>query len=256
MPDSTVISFKNVSFSYNNTQILENASFDIKPGELVCIIGPNGGGKTTLVKLILGLLHPEKGQVAVFGKPPAITRARIGYMPQFSHYDPRFPITVMDIVLMGRLASGKLSSIWGKYGKKDKTAAFEALKQVEMDGYADRSFSELSGGQRQRVLIARALACEPDLLLLDEPTSNVDSDVEIKFHDTLKALNEKITILMVSHDIGFVSDIVKSVLCVNRRVVFHPTCSLTGEAIQDIYNDRMRMVRHDYRCSEYGKCND
>ena len=161
-------------------------------------------------------------------------------------------MTVRDVVLMGRLGGR-----WGgPYSKADKQAAATALAEMELTELKDRPFRTLSGGQRQRLLIARALACEPDMLLLDEPTANVDLMVEQKLHEILRNLNRRMTILMVSHDLGFVSQIVESVICVNRRVLVHPTSDITGEVIKDIYGGDLHMVRHDHRCSEEGHSSD
>jgi len=228
-------------FSYGREPVLEDVDLSIEDRSAVCIVGPNGGGKTTLVKLILGLLTPQKGEVRVFGQSPRYARLRIGYMPQHVQHDPQFPVTVKDIVLMGRLGR----STFGWAGRDDRRAAIEALEEVGMEEFTGRPFAALSGGQRQRVLIARALCCRPDLLLLDEPTSNVDSLVEAKLLDLLRTLNQKMTILMVTHDLGFVSGLVESVICVNRRVVVHPTSQITGAMIHDIYGGEVRMVRHD-----------
>ncbi|HOX37157.1 MAG TPA: ABC transporter ATP-binding protein [Candidatus Brocadiia bacterium] len=237
-----------VSFAYDGYEALRNVSLVIREGELCCVVGPNGGGKTTLLRLMLGALKPTRGEIRVFGLSPNAARARVGYMPQHSRYDPQFPVTVMDVVLMAR-AERRLG--W-RYTSADKSVAARCLEEVEMGGFSGRLFNALSGGQRQRVLLARALACEPQLLLLDEPTANVDVVVEDKLYSILKALGERMTIVMVSHDLGFVSDIVQSVICVNRRVVVHPTSNITGEVIRDIYGGDMRIVRHDHRCSEEG----
>jgi zinc transport system ATP-binding protein len=252
-----VISLRDVTFSYGGEPVLENATFSVADREAVCVVGPNGGGKTTLVRLILGLLTPQRGEVRVFGQPPRLARLRIGYMPQHVQHDPQFPVTAMDIVLMGRLGQPLadpapvsrslrfLSSLTGWRGRTDRRAAIAALEQVDMADFARRPFASLSGGQRQRVLIARALCCNPDLLLLDEPTSNVDSLVETRLLDLLRKLNGRMAIMMVSHDLGFVSQLVNRVICVNRRVVVHPTSAMTGDAIRDIYGGEVRMVRHD-----------
>jgi zinc transport system ATP-binding protein len=245
LPCEPVITLRDVYFSYGGEPVLEDVNLSVHDRQAVCIVGPNGGGKTTLVKLILGLLTPQRGEVRVFGQPPHRARLRAGYMPQHVQHDSQFPVTVMDIVLMGRLGQGALGRILGWPGRADRHAALDALAQVGMDDFGRRPFASLSGGQRQRVLIARALCCKPDLLLMDEPTSNVDSMVEARLLDLLRELNKRMTILMVSHDLGFVSGFVESVICVNRRVVVHPTHAMTGEAIRDIYGGEVRMVRHD-----------
>ncbi len=240
-----VISFQDVSFSYNGQTVLEQVTFNVEERDLICIVGPNGGGKTTLLKLMLGLIKPDTGVVLVNGEPPGNSRRRIGYMPQYVHHDPQFPVTVMDIVLMGRLGQSGLHGFFGWRTKTDRASALDALRRVGMEGYRDHPISELSGGQRQRVLIARALASEPELLLLDEPTANVDALAESRFIEILKELNLRMTILMVSHDLGFVSDVVERVICVNQRVHLHPTSEVTDEMIRNIYGADIRLVRHD-----------
>jgi zinc transport system ATP-binding protein len=245
MSPPPVITFENVSFSYGVAPVLEKVNFSIAERESVCVVGPNGGGKTTLVKLILGLLQPDAGKIHIFGQSPHLARERIGYMPQHLLYDPLFPVTVRDIVLMGRLKSGGWRGFFGWPNGEDREAALEALRQVGMEDFLRRPFSSLSGGQRQRVLIARALASRPDLLLLDEPTSNVDTLVESRLLDLLGELNKRMTIMMVTHDLGFVSEMVEKVVCVNRRVAVHPTNDVSGEIIHDIYGGHVRMVRHD-----------
>jgi zinc transport system ATP-binding protein len=242
--DKAIIVLRDVSFAYDHVPVLEHVDLTIMERELVAMVGPNGGGKTTLLKLILGLLRPDQGKVRVFSQPPERVRLRMGYVPQYVHYDPQFPVSVIDIVLMGRL--GRPS----RYGKLDREAAHEALHLVGMEEVADRPFEALSGGQRQRALIARALASESDLLLLDEPTANIDALVEAELFELLKEMNQRMTILMVSHDLALVSSIVKRAICVNRQVAMHPTSDITDGDMQQMYGGDLRMVRHDLSCFE------
>lgn len=243
MSQPPAIEISGLSFAFNGEPVLEGVNLTVQARDFAAMVGPNGGGKTTLLKLILGLLAPSGGCVLVLGQTPTRARAQIGYMPQHTQVDHSFPVTVMDVVLMGRLAcAGRL---WG-YGRADRLAASKSLEQVGLGGLAGRPFHDLSGGQRQRVLIARALAGEPKLLLLDEPTANVDVRGEREVFELLKELNQRIAVVVVSHDLGFVSPYVRSVICVNRRVVSHPTSQVTGQVIADIYGGEMRMVRHDH----------
>jgi zinc transport system ATP-binding protein len=237
-----VVNFQNVDFSYNGLPVLEDVSFAIQEKSFVSIVGPNGGGKTTLLKLVLGLLKPSRGTVTVFGMPPDKAWSFMGYMPQHVQFDPHFPVTVLDVVLMGRLRRGMRP---GPYRKKDKALCLDALRKLEMYDVRNRPFGALSGGQRQRVLVARALAAEPQLLLLDEPTSNVDMAVETELFELLHTLSEVITVVVVSHDLGFVSQYVEHVVCVNHRVFVHPTTAITGEMINELYGTNVRMVQHE-----------
>ena len=245
-----IVEFESVTFAYEQFPVLENVNLSIPRGEFASIVGPNGGGKTTMLKLILGLLVPLKGEIRLFGDTPRRTRNKVGYTPQFLRIDESFPVSVSDVVLMGRMVTG-LGKIW--YDKQDYAAANRALETMRLADVKSRPFQSLSGGQRQRVLIARALCGEPELLLLDEPTSNIDPSSEEVLFDILAELNKRLTIILVSHDIGFVSKLVNSVICVNRSVVVHPTSELNGKMIRDIYgSDNLQMIRHDHRCSEHG----
>lgn len=248
---SPIVQLDGVSFAYGEVVVLEGVHLSIWPGEWVLVVGPNGGGKTTLLKLILGLLEPTAGEVRLFGQEPAKTRHRVGYMPQHIQFDSLFPVTVMDIVLMGRLGTpGR--RLLGWYTRQDRQAAQEALAEVGLAGLENRPFAALSGGQRQRVLIARALCSRPELLLLDEPTAHVDPQAEGQLMEILQRLHRRMSIVMVSHDLGVVSPQIGSVLCVNRRLVVHPTTELTGEKIRQLYGEDLRMIRHDHRCSPEG----
>lgn len=236
-----VIVFDKLSFAYNGQVILQDVSFSLAEREFVSVVGPNGGGKTTLLKLILGLIHPIKGSVKIFGEEPHHVRYRIGYMAQYMNFDPKFPMSVRETVLMGRLGN----NVRWRFSREDKRLVQEKLEMVGLPERADDQFVELSGGQRQRVLLARALVSEPELLLLDEPTANIDVVIGGKLYDILIELNKHLTIVLVSHDLGFVSQAVNRVLCVNKQVRNHPTSEISGEIIQEIYGREMHMVRHD-----------
>ncbi|HFQ89910.1 MAG TPA: ATP-binding cassette domain-containing protein [Desulfobulbus sp.] len=243
-----VIEMEHVSFAYNAVPVLEDVNLKVVEREFIGIIGPNGGGKTTLLRLILGLLQPGTGRILVFGRPPARAASMLGYVPQHMQFDRDFPVSVLDVVLMSLAGRAGL----GPYRRRHLRAAEEALDTVELLHYRDRPFAGLSGGQRQRVLIARALAADPRMLLFDEPTANVDTSAGEKLYQILARLNRKMTILVVSHDIGFVHQYITSVVCVNRRVRIHPTSALDGRNITELYGEDMSLIRHDHRCSREG----
>ena len=246
------ISIRELSFAYDTQAVLTDVNLEIDPFDSICVVGPNGGGKSTLIKLIVGLLSPDSGSVRVFGKKPEESRLRIGYVPQYAQYDPQFPISVFEVVCMGRLGG----SFTGKYSREDKEQAMESLSVVGLTDIAGRPFSSISGGQRQRALIARALACGGDILILDEPTASIDHESEVKFFDILTRLNQTMTILMVTHEVGFASTFFKRIACVNRQVVIHPTSALTGDLIRDMYGGDLQMIRHDHYCSTEGHQHD
>lgn len=235
-----LICFKNVSLTFGVNQVLCDADFDVEAGDPLCVVGPNGGGKTTLLKLILGLIKPDSGTISVLGTTPKKARPQVGYMPQSLQFDPKFPITVNEIVGMGLLKPG--SSLFGNRGIGPLIA--EALEVVSMDARAENQFASLSGGQKQRVLIARAIVAKPTLLLLDEPTANLDLTLEEKLLETLIRFHPDMKIIMVSHDLGFVSGAVKQVLCVNKHVHTHPTESISAELIEDLYGSSPRRILH------------
>jgi zinc transport system ATP-binding protein len=206
------LAFDKVAFSYGQVPVLEDVSFHIHQGEFIALVGPNGAGKTTVLKLVLGLEKPQRGSVTLFGGEPGAGLGLTGYVPQHAGYDPTFPISVREVVEMGRLLP--LSRTWKK---GDKTAVDEALERAEITDLASRPYSALSGGQRRRVLVARALASRPRLLILDEPTANMDTESEARLFATLGSLKRNTTILIVTHDTGFVSSLTDGVLCVGDR---------------------------------------
>ena len=248
MNEDSVIKIRDLHFNYGDVPILEDINIDIQQKEFIGMVGPNGSGKTTLLKIILGLLVPDHGTVEVLGKPPVQSVKNVGYMPQFAPFTRDFPISVEETVLMGRL--GKTSSM-GFFSKEDKQLAAESMEAVEVLDLRKRSIGSLSGGQLQRALIARALTCNPEIMILDEPTANVDMKVEKDIFDLLKRLNEKITIIVVTHDIGFISQYIDRVACINRTLICHPTSELTGETIENLYGTHVHMVHHHHEGEDH-----
>lgn len=248
-----IVDCRHLSFGYGESLVLEDVNFTIHRGDSLCVIGPNGGGKSTLVRLILGLIEPGRGSLQILGQSPRKAQRAMGYVPQAMRFDAQFPISALDIVLMGRL--DRLTV--GRFSRECREAARAALDEVGMADLANRPFSDLSGGERQRVMIARALACEPELLLLDEPTANIDLSIEAQLIETLIKLRHKMTILMVTHDLDLVSSIGDSILCVNHRVHRH-SLPLSGETIKEIYSSRRRL-EHDRRSrhieGDHSACN-
>lgn len=236
-----VIQIRDVSFSYGEALVLEQVNLEIRAGEFVGLVGPNAGGKTTLLKLMLGLLEPQRGRVRVLGRPPRQGVRQVGYVPQFPTFPRDFPISVEQVVLTGRLGSGP---VLGWYRAADRAAARRVLAEVEALDLAGRSIGTLSGGQLQRVLLARALVAEPLLLILDEPTANIDQRMEGDIFDLLAQLNARLTILVVSHDIAFISGYVDRVACLNRTLVCHGTDRIDGDLIHQLYGDNVRQVAH------------
>jgi zinc transport system ATP-binding protein len=244
LTETAAVAIQDVSFAYAGQPVVRDASFSIAAGDFVSVVGPNGGGKTTLLKLILGLLEPDRGTVRVLGRTPKQARGRVGYMPQRVDVDPKFPATVRDVVLMGRL--GRLHPI-GPFGRRDLRIATDALAACDATELASRPFAALSGGQRQRVLIARAVACDPELLLLDEPTASLDPDVQDELYELLHRLNERMTVVLVSHDVATVSHHCRRVVCVNVDVALHDTAAI-GPELARLFpgHTSLRAVRHDH----------
>ncbi len=238
-----VIQFDNVSFSYTKAAVIENVTLSIRDAEFLGIVGPNAGGKSTLLKLILGLLQPDTGTIKVMGMSPNQGRSRIGYVPQYPAFLRDFPINVQDIVLHGRLGDTRW---YGPYLKEDKNIATQAMEAVEISDIREQPVESLSGGQLQRVLIARALACRPEILILDEPTANIDMRVEEDIFGLLKQYNDHMTIIVVSHDIGFISGYVDRVACLNQTLVCHTTEEISGKTIEELYGTPVRMIQHSH----------
>lgn len=214
-----ILKIKNLTVKYEQVLALDNINLEVKEGEFLAIIGPNGGGKTTLLKAILGLIPIEKGEISIDGKGIEKNRHLIGYVPQFSLVDRKFPISVLEVVMTAILKPG-LHPFF-KYSKENREVALNKLKMVGIEHLANRQIADLSGGEFQRLLIARALATEPKILFLDEPTASVDPYSKEQIYNLLNDLNKNVTIVMVTHDLHVLSKLVKSVACLNRTLTYH-----------------------------------
>lgn len=235
-----LIAVEGLKVSYDGKQALDCPSLLVCPGDFIGVIGPNGGGKTTLVKALLKSI-PYQGKVAYSDTLESRGVRRIGYLPQVHAVDKSFPIEVLDVVLSGLQAEKKL---FGRYSKKDRQKAEELLDFTGVKSLKNRIIGDLSGGEFQRVMLCRALISDPLLLILDEPNNFVDNAFENELYQLLKRLNEKMTILMVSHDIGTITRHVKSIVCVNRTAHYHPSGQITPEQL-DNYNCPIQLVYHD-----------
>jgi zinc transport system ATP-binding protein len=215
MTDHPLLEVKNVSFAYEGGLILEAVNLSVSQGEFIGIFGPNGGGKTTFLQLLMGFLKPIKGTIRFLNRPPKMTRSHIGYVPQMAAYDKQFPISVLELVLMGCLTQ---ASPWGTFSKTVKKKALTALEQVDLLDQQHAAFGSLSGGQAQRALIARALVSNPELLLLDEPTASIDAHAQKELGELFIRLKGEVTILMVTHDLQEISQRVDRWICINRQL--------------------------------------
>lgn len=236
-----VITLNHVWAGYGSTPVIEDINLIVNELDFIGIIGPNGGGKTTLLKVLLGLISPMQGEVKILDRSVKVGRRSIGYVPQWLEFDRDFPIQVEDVVRMGRLGKRRLLQ---RYNAKDRAIVTHSLEQVGILNLRSRPIGKLSGGERQRVYIARALASEPQILLLDEPTANVDTKIQKSIYELLKELNKNITILMISHDLGAISTYVKTVGCLNHHLSYHNDKQITSEMIEQTYQCPVDLIAH------------
>jgi zinc transport system ATP-binding protein len=231
-----LLEIKNLSAGYENNIVLEDISMEVFSGDFIGVIGPNGGGKTTLIKTILGLIKPISGEMNLF-----ISKTNIGYLPQVNQIDKRFPITVIDVVRSGKANSALFSSF--RKNTEEKEKAESLLAEMGISAIRNKPIGELSGGQMQRVFLCRALINQPELLVLDEPSTYVDNNFEGELYLKLKELNEQMAIILISHDVGTISFFVKTIACVNRSLHHHPSNIITEEQLTS-YNCPLQIITH------------
>jgi len=244
MNNSAVVQFNDVCFGYERQDVLHNVDISVPEKSLVAVVGPNGGGKTTLIKLALGLLKPRLGTVRVFSVPPEQSRHDIGYVPQHLNFDPEFPVSAFDVVLMGRTDRHR----FGPYRRGDRAKAAKALEKVRLRHLGRRPLSQLSGGERQRALIAQALVSDPRLLLLDEPTANVDPAAEHEIYDLLHELNKEMTVVVVSHNLNVVTRHASHIACVNRSVSLARMGDFSEGELHAFHRGDMTVLQHGPDC--------
>lgn len=237
-----ILSIRNLTVKYEHVLALENINLDVEEKDFLAIIGPNGGGKTTFLKAILGLIKKENGEILIEGKNIEKSRHLIGYVPQFSLVDRKFPISVLEVVITAILKPG-LHPFF-KYSKENKEVALRKLELVGIKDLANRQIADLSGGEFQRLLIARALATEPKILFLDEPTSNVDPRSKEQIYEVLYKLNKDITIIMVTHDLLAIAKNVKNIACLNRTLIYHGKTVLTENVVNQMYGCPVDLIAH------------
>ncbi|MDD3653523.1 MAG: metal ABC transporter ATP-binding protein [Desulfotomaculaceae bacterium] len=236
------IEIRSLSVYYNNLCALDSVNLNVKEQEFLGIIGPSGGGKSTLLKSVLNLVKPSSGSIKIFGQPLRLSLNQIGYVPQNIRFDRHFPINVKDVVLMGRISRHK--PLFLRYKQADLTIVSQILKDLEIGHLIDRQIGQLSGGQLQRVLLARALAVEPRILLLDEPTSNVDSYSKTLIYSILKELSRRIAVIVVTHDIWAISSLIDQVACLNVKLHYHGGTELNDEIIQNVFGCPVDLIAH------------
>jgi len=238
-----VAELRAVHATLSGRPVLEGVDLRIGPNDFIAIIGPNGGGKSTLLRVLLGLVPAGQGDVLLWGRPPAVHRHRVGYVPQFPRFPGGFPLTVADVVGMGRLYRRSLLS---RLRGEDRDAVEHQLSRLGLSDLRRRPISELSGGQRQRVLIARALAAAPELLLLDEPTASLDASTAGAVYELLAELGESLPILLVSHDLTAVAQHVKTIGCLNRRLYYHSARELRADDVAATYGCPVDLIAHGH----------
>jgi zinc transport system ATP-binding protein len=239
---NTIVQIKELSVFYEDTCALENINLNINEGDFLGIIGPNGGGKTTLLKAILGFIAPSEGSISIQGNSNFHSKIKIGYVPQHTVFDRNFPINVLDVILMGLLNNKNL--FLRRFSIKEKETALCVMKQVGISELKNRQIGQLSGGQMQKVLLSRTLLQKPDLILLDEPTASMDTASRTRIYEIIKALNKEMTIVAVTHDTSFISSHVKTIACLNKKLFYHGEPALDESVVEQVYGCPVELLAH------------
>ncbi len=236
------VEINNLNVQYNNIPALLDINLSVAENDFLAVIGPNGGGKSTLIKAILGIIEPQCGTIKIFGQTPEKYYSPIGYVPQFSNFSRNFPIRVIDVIMTGRL-SGKIN-LFHRYTGKDYKIAENLMRKLDIIHLKHRQIGQISGGQLQKVLLARALATEPKLLLLDEPTASVDTDSKTQIYEFLKDMNRFMTFILVTHDTAAISSYIKNIACLNKELYYHGELELDNDIIQKTFGCPVDLIAH------------
>jgi len=239
--EAIIVSLRGIAAAYDNNTVLHDVNLDIYNRDFLGIIGPNGGGKTTLIKVILGLLKPTAGNILFFENEEPVNSLTMGYLPQYNSIDKKFPICVEEVILSG-LSSKK--SLVGKFTKEQKEKASQMVIRMGLEGLERRPIGQLSGGQLQRALLGRAIISDPHLLILDEPSTYIDKQFEARLYELLTEINKECAIILVSHDIGTVLQNVKSIACVNETLDYHPDAGVTSEWLEKNFHCPIEVLGH------------
>ena len=241
MNKQPIIELKDISAAYDKNVVLNNVNLTVYENDFLGIIGPNGGGKTTLIKLILGLMEPVSGGLHFFKNGLKTDRLMMGYLPQYNSIDRKFPISVEEVILSGLSARKTLASRFTS-GQKEKVK--EVINRMGLEGLAKRSIGQLSGGQLQRALLGRAIVSDPQVVILDEPSTYIDKQFEARLYELLEEINKECAIILVSHDIGTVLQNVKSIACVNETLDYHPDTEVTEEWLEKNFHCPIEVLGH------------
>ena len=239
--NNPIIQLKQIEVAYDEKSVLTDVNLTVYNKDFLGIIGPNGGGKTTLIKVILGLIKPRSGEVCFFREGKPVDEIKMGYLPQYNQIDKKFPISVYDVILSGL---SKQKSLFRRFNKEQHAKVTETIAQMGLDGREQRAIGQLSGGQLQRALLGRAIISEPDVVILDEPNTYIDKRFEAKLYKLLEEINRERAIILVSHDIGTVLQNVKTIACVNEILDYHPDTEVPAEWLEENFGCPIEMLGH------------